>query len=114
MEDGASCYLAHKSQVYLFVNREGEMCWVLLRHGERGEFGKSYEPEVCKQQALDFVREHIAESETDIRALIELTPPERVARTPLLDLDSLKTWHCGKCVVIGDAAHATTPFVGRA
>ena len=113
LENGAAMYIGHRNQIYLFTNQSGEMCWVILRQGKRGQFGNSYEPEHCKQQALEFAREHLGPSEADVLHLMELTPADRVSRVPLLDLDCLKTWYRGRCVVIGDAAHATTPFVGR-
>jgi 2-polyprenyl-6-methoxyphenol hydroxylase-like FAD-dependent oxidoreductase len=37
----------------------------------------------------------------------------RIGRWPVYDLPSLPTWHRGRVVLIGDAAHATSPHVGQ-
>jgi 2-polyprenyl-6-methoxyphenol hydroxylase-like FAD-dependent oxidoreductase len=45
--------------------------------------------------------------------LIAATDPERVIRTDMYDLPSLPSWHRGRVVLLGDAAHATTPNLGQ-
>lgn len=43
---------------------------------------------------------------------IALTPPEAIVRTIAEDLPPLPRWHDRRLVLLGDAAHATTPFAG--
>jgi 2-polyprenyl-6-methoxyphenol hydroxylase-like FAD-dependent oxidoreductase len=45
--------------------------------------------------------------------LIAATDPERVIRTDMYDLPPLPAWHRGRVVLLGDAAHATTPNLGQ-
>jgi 2-polyprenyl-6-methoxyphenol hydroxylase-like FAD-dependent oxidoreductase len=46
--------------------------------------------------------------------LLRATAPEAIIQTDLYDISpSLKTWHCGRVVLLGDAAHATTPNLGQ-
>jgi 2-polyprenyl-6-methoxyphenol hydroxylase-like FAD-dependent oxidoreductase len=48
-----------------------------------------------------------------VPALLEQTPDERIIETELFDLPSLPAWHRGPVVLLGDAAHATTPNLGQ-
>lgn len=45
--------------------------------------------------------------------LIAATDAERVIRTDMYDLPPLPAWHRGRVVLLGDAAHATTPNLGQ-
>lgn len=47
------------------------------------------------------------------RAIIENTPDQNIIRTDMYDLPPLPTWHNGRVVLLGDAAHATTPNLGQ-
>lgn len=44
---------------------------------------------------------------------IEATPEEAIGRSDIYDLDPLEHWVDGRVVLIGDAAHAFTPYRGR-
>ncbi len=44
-------------------------------------------------------------------SLISATP--EVAAWPIFDLPTVKTWHRGRLVLLGDAAHATSPSSGQ-
>ncbi len=44
-----------------------------------------------------------------IPALIRATPPEAITRTGMYDFPPMRSWHAGRVVLVGDAAHATTP-----
>lgn len=45
--------------------------------------------------------------------LLENTPPERVIRNDIIDRPPTPVWSKGRAVVIGDAAHPTTPNLGQ-
>jgi 2-polyprenyl-6-methoxyphenol hydroxylase-like FAD-dependent oxidoreductase len=45
--------------------------------------------------------------------LIAATDESRIIRTDLYDFAPMKPWHRGRVVLIGDAAHATTPNLGQ-
>lgn len=48
-----------------------------------------------------------------ITKLLEHTPSKAIIVRPLGDLSPMKTWHKGSCILLGDAAHATTPNMGQ-
>lgn len=45
--------------------------------------------------------------------IIDQTKPEKIIRSDIFDLKRLDKWHQDKVVLIGDAAHATTPNMGQ-
>jgi 2-polyprenyl-6-methoxyphenol hydroxylase-like FAD-dependent oxidoreductase len=45
--------------------------------------------------------------------IVAETDEPRITRTDLTDLAPLATWHRGRVVLLGDAAHATTPNLGQ-
>ncbi|HEU4558985.1 MAG TPA: FAD-dependent monooxygenase [Longimicrobium sp.] len=48
-----------------------------------------------------------------IPALVAATDPAHVTRTDITDLAPIESWHRGRVVLLGDAAHATTPNLGQ-
>jgi 2-polyprenyl-6-methoxyphenol hydroxylase-like FAD-dependent oxidoreductase len=57
--------------------------------------------------------EHLSTFAEKTRRVVNLTPEENILRTDLYDRDSVKAWVKGRVVLLGDAAHLTTPFVGQ-
>lgn len=62
-------------------------------------------------------KERLAELFADfpapIAALIAATPETSMLNTDIYDLRPLARWHRGRVVLLGDAAHATTPNLGQ-
>ena len=48
-----------------------------------------------------------------VRAVLAATPEAGIIRNEVLDLPPLPAWHRGRVGLIGDAAHATTPYMGQ-
>lgn len=48
-----------------------------------------------------------------VPAVLAATPEASIIRNEVLDLPPLPTWHRGRVGLIGDAAHATTPYMGQ-
>lgn len=48
-----------------------------------------------------------------IAAVLEATPEDAILRNDVYYLEPLARWSAGRVVVLGDAAHATTPGVGQ-
>ncbi|MGZ3421209.1 MAG: FAD-dependent monooxygenase, partial [Polyangiales bacterium] len=46
-------------------------------------------------------------------SLIERTPASRILQNDIFDRPPLATWHRGRVVLLGDAAHPTTPNMGQ-
>jgi 2-polyprenyl-6-methoxyphenol hydroxylase-like FAD-dependent oxidoreductase len=81
----------------------GRVYWfgvLLARFGEDGP---------RKQQLL----ERFAGFPPPIMAMIEAAREEDILRTDIRDLKPLKSWGEGRVTLLGDAAHAATPNLGR-
>lgn len=61
--------------------------------------------------ALDGLRAAFSGFVPEVRALLDKT--ERLVRTDIFDFAPLASWHRGRVVLTGDAAHATTPNLGQ-
>jgi 2-polyprenyl-6-methoxyphenol hydroxylase-like FAD-dependent oxidoreductase len=48
-----------------------------------------------------------------VRELIAATEESHIIRTDLYDFEPMQPWHLGRVVLVGDAAHATTPNLGQ-
>lgn len=48
-----------------------------------------------------------------VRQIIHDTPPERIFKSEILDLNPVRQWQNGNACLIGDAAHAATPNMGQ-
>ena len=48
-----------------------------------------------------------------VEALIEATPESAISRTAVYDIEPMQRWGDGRATLLGDAAHATTPGMGR-
>jgi len=78
----------------------GRVRWYLMTHAPAGGAAPS------RSAMLDHVRTWYPA----LRDAIEATPERDIVHTEAWDLDPLPTWVDGRVVLIGDAAHATTPF----
>jgi 2-polyprenyl-6-methoxyphenol hydroxylase-like FAD-dependent oxidoreductase len=50
---------------------------------------------------------------SDVVSFIQQTDVEKIIRTDIYDLAPMERWYDGNVVLIGDAAHATTPNLGQ-
>jgi 2-polyprenyl-6-methoxyphenol hydroxylase-like FAD-dependent oxidoreductase len=59
------------------------------------------------------LQRHFADYHSPIPELLALTTDEQVIWGDILDLKPLKRFHFGRVLLLGDAAHATTPNMGQ-
>ncbi len=62
------------------------------------------------------VEELLAEFEgwhPDVRVFLAAVPPEQLYKWGLFDREPLASWHRGRVVLLGDAAHPVLPFLGH-
>ncbi len=68
-------------------------------------------PRYAREQLPALCREKFAEFGGYAPALLaQVTAPEQVVYTPIEEVSLAPPWHKGRVVVLGDAAHAGTPF----
>ncbi|MEC7488357.1 MAG: FAD-dependent monooxygenase [Pseudomonadota bacterium] len=76
--------------------------------------GTSFEPEKPKFPTKDLARlfrEKFSQFEADVPTYLkQVVDPEKVVYTPLEEVRIRGPWYDGRIVVVGDAAHAATPF----
>lgn len=59
------------------------------------------------------LRSGFADFPAEVTALIDATEAGQLVRTDIFDFAPLPSWHRGRVVLTGDAAHATTPNLGQ-
>ncbi len=85
----------------------GQVYWFSTRPAVQGQ--RDDAPEHAIAHLLRLARD----MHPNVAALLQATPPARLLRTDISDLPALPAWHCGRVVLLGDAAHATTPNLGQ-
>lgn len=85
---------------------ENEVYWYATADAPEGE---SESHEEARSRLLRMAEPFPA----PVGELVSATLPEAIIRTDLWDLPTLENWHCGRVLLLGDAAHATTPNLGQ-
>jgi len=80
-------------------------------------FATAYTPaggrDESPEAALRSLRQSFADFVPEVSELLRHTSPERLIRTDIFDFKPRRRWHTGRVVLVGDAAHATTPNLGQ-
>lgn len=90
---------------YSQVN-ENEVYWYITLK-ERSNM--TYSTSEMKSYLMNLV----AEFNSEIRDLVSQTPEKAILHNDLYDFKPISKWYKGNVVLIGDAAHATTPNLGQ-
>ena len=85
---------------------ETEVYWFAVANAPAG--GKDERNLLHQQLPAQFHQFH-----PQISEIIRQTPMEKMIRNDIYDLQRLPSWHQGRVLLLGDAAHATTPNMGQ-
>ena len=86
---------------------DGELVWSVF--WRTPTFERSPDPERRKRRML----ERFGDWASPTHQAIAATPPERIDETGIWDRDPASSWFRGRVVLIGDAAHPMTPYLGQ-
>lgn len=69
-------------------------------------------PDMHAKPTLAQVHEALPDAHASLQAAIDATPEDQLVLTQAGDLLALEPWFKGRVVMLGDAAHATSPYAG--
>jgi len=99
-------FLGAGRQFVMFPVGENRIYWGLMK---REPEGRSDPPEALHELLCEYLRDFPEVT----RRLVQASDPAEILKTDVCDRDPERTWRRGRVIVIGDAAHMTTPFVGQ-
>jgi 2-polyprenyl-6-methoxyphenol hydroxylase-like FAD-dependent oxidoreductase len=102
----AYAYLGRGQVVVTLPCRPGMVYWGLLSTAPEGE---EDEPGTVVQKVVELASGFPPVT----RKLMESAPEEDITHTDIHDRDPVDSWVDRRMVVLGDAAHQTTPFTGQ-
>ncbi|HEV3323393.1 MAG TPA: FAD-dependent monooxygenase [Solirubrobacteraceae bacterium] len=104
--DTSRTFLGAGQQCVMFPVGASRIYWGLLKREPRG----GVNPESgLREMLLEYLRDFPEVT----RRVVSATDEERIIRADICDRDPEQTWVKGRVVLIGDAAHMTTPFIGQ-
>lgn len=65
------------------------------------------------RERRDCLRSRVASYPESITAAVAATPADGIVETPHADLPPLDRWHDGRIALVGDAAHASLPYLSQ-
>lgn len=92
----AMCTQAGKDQVYFWMTK-------------RMPAGLKIAPE----EALQLIKKELNDFPGYIHGVLQHLQPETLIHSDLYDIAPIRRWYNGRIVLLGDAAHATTPNLGQ-
>ncbi len=90
----------------LVVVGENRIYFFATKKSAEGEIDQN---ETLKQDLLS----KFSQFGNDVVAVLEKAELEKIIRTDIYDLLPIKNWYVNRIVLLGDAAHATTPNLGQ-
>jgi 2-polyprenyl-6-methoxyphenol hydroxylase-like FAD-dependent oxidoreductase len=87
------------------VNAE-EVYWYITLKTEKGV-------KIPPQDVKSYLKNLVSEFNSEIQKAIENTDNQHIIQSDLFDIKPLPNWYQGNIVLLGDAAHATTPNLGQ-
>jgi 2-polyprenyl-6-methoxyphenol hydroxylase-like FAD-dependent oxidoreductase len=90
---------------YTQVNAE-EVYWYITLKTEKGA-------KIPQNEVKIYLKNLVSEFNSEIQKAIENTDNQYIIQNDLFDINPLPRWYQGNFVLLGDAAHATTPNLGQ-
>jgi 2-polyprenyl-6-methoxyphenol hydroxylase-like FAD-dependent oxidoreductase len=69
--------------------------------------------QVKNEDALTLIQKELSPFSGYMQQIIRMIQPERLIHSDLFDMQPIKKWYHNRIVLLGDAAHATTPNLGQ-
>ncbi|MFB6455301.1 FAD-dependent monooxygenase [Chitinophaga sp. Hz27] len=90
---------------YMQVNQQQVYFWFTKKMPANTPFSD--------EAAITFIQKELAVFTGNMRTVAAALKPEMLIRGDLYDFEPIDTWYKGRVVLLGDAAHATTPNLGQ-
>jgi 2-polyprenyl-6-methoxyphenol hydroxylase-like FAD-dependent oxidoreductase len=104
--DTSRTFLGAGRQFVMFPVGANRIYWGLLKREPEGATNPT-------SGLRELLIEHLRGFPEVTRRLVEATDEARILRADICDRDPERTWVKGRVVLVGDAAHMTTPFIGQ-
>lgn len=103
--DGAGL-LFGDGQTFTFGRLDNQMIWATFWQAEK--FVRSENNQIAKETLI----KRVSTWNPEVAELVRLSSTKMMAEVGIYDRPPAKTWHSTRTILIGDAAHPMTPFLG--
>jgi 2-polyprenyl-6-methoxyphenol hydroxylase-like FAD-dependent oxidoreductase len=90
---------------YVQINDE-EVYWYITKREKEGT-------KIPTVEVKNYLITLVSEFQSEIKKVLQQTDNEAIIQGDLSDLTPMSSWHKGNIVLVGDAAHASTPNLGQ-
>jgi FAD-dependent urate hydroxylase len=104
--DTSRTFLGAGRQFVMFPVGSNRIYWGLLKREPQGDTTPA-------SGLHELLSEHLRDFPEVTRRLVNATAQEKIIRADICDRDPEQTWAKDRVLLIGDAAHMTTPFIGQ-
>ncbi len=99
-------YLGNGSQIGLLDVGQQQLCWYVTANAKEGS-------QIFGEERKNAVLESVKDYPEEVRSAINLTKAEAILLNDIYDRDPVSKWVSDRVLLMGDAAHPTTPNLGQ-
>jgi 2-polyprenyl-6-methoxyphenol hydroxylase-like FAD-dependent oxidoreductase len=103
--DGAGLILGN-GQTFTVGRLDNQLIWATFWQAEK--FVRSENNQVAKETLI----KRLSNWNSEVAQIVQLSSTDMMAEVGIYDRPPAKTWHSDRTILIGDAAHPMTPFLG--